>query len=90
VFVATGAFDCGKTTTLERLREHHGVRIHAEAHLGVLARLGERTAGHPPGQPFSPITSPDHFCPMGPARGSGRSARSSSLSSGARGLSTPS
>jgi predicted ATPase len=64
VFVATGAFDCGKTTTLEWLREHHGVRIHAEAHLVVLARLGGQTAGHPPGQPFSPITDRDHLCPM--------------------------
>jgi predicted ATPase len=64
VFVATGAFDCGKTTTLEWLREHHGIRIHAEAHVCVLARLGERTAGHPPGEPFSQISNPDHFCPM--------------------------
>jgi predicted ATPase len=64
VFVATGAFDCGKSTTLEWLREHHGVRIHAEAHLSVLARLGERTAGHPPGQPFSSILDPEHLCPM--------------------------
>jgi predicted ATPase len=64
VFVATGAFDCGKTTTLEWLRQHHGVRIHAEAHLSVLAQLGERTAGHPPGRSFSQITDPDHFCPM--------------------------
>jgi predicted ATPase len=67
VFVATGAYACGKTTTLEWLREHHGVRIHAEAHLLALAGLGQRTAGHPPGQPFSPISQaidPDHFCPM--------------------------
>lgn len=64
VFVATGAFDCGKSTTLAWLREHHGVRIHAEAHLRVLAQLGGRTAGHPPGQPFSPINDPDHLCPM--------------------------
>jgi predicted ATPase len=64
VFVATGAFDCGKTTTLEWLREHHGIRIHAEAHVCVLGRLAERTAGHPPGEPFSQISDPDHFCPM--------------------------
>jgi predicted ATPase len=67
VFVATGSFDCGKTTTLEWLREHHGVRIHAEAHLRALARLGQRTAGHPPGQPFSaisPAIDPEHSCPM--------------------------
>jgi predicted ATPase len=64
VFVATGAFDCGKTTTLEWLRDHHGVRIHPEAHLRALARLGQRTAGHPPGQPFSAISDPEHFCPM--------------------------
>jgi hypothetical protein len=64
VFVATGAFDCGKTTTLEWLREHHGVRIHVEAHVAALARLGARTAGHPPEQPFSPILEPEHLCPM--------------------------
>lgn len=64
VFVATGAFDCGKTTTLEWLREHHGARIHAEAHRSVLARLGERTAGHPPGQAFAQILDPEHLCPM--------------------------
>jgi predicted ATPase len=64
VFVATGAFDCGKTTTLEWLREHHGVRTHAEAHVCVLAQLGGRTAGHPPGQPFAQISDPEHFCPM--------------------------
>jgi predicted ATPase len=64
VFVATGAYACGKTTTLEWLREHHGVRIHTEAHLRALARLGERTDGHSPGAEFSPIDDPDHFCPM--------------------------
>ena len=64
VFVATGAYDCGKTTTLEWLREHHGVRIHGEAHLAALARLGERTAGHPPDGEFRAIDDPGHSCPM--------------------------
>ncbi len=64
VVVVTGAFDCGKTTTLEWLREHHGVRIHSEAHLRALDLLGERKLGHPPGQGFSRIADPDHFCPM--------------------------
>lgn len=64
VFVATGAFDCGKTTTLEWLREHHGVRIHREAHLRALDRLGARTTGHPPGQGFTHIDDPAHLCPM--------------------------
>ncbi|MCA9684591.1 MAG: ATP-binding protein [Myxococcales bacterium] len=64
VIVATGAFDCGKTTTLEWLRDHHGKRIHDEAHLRALARLGDRTAGHPAGQGFFRIDAPDHICPM--------------------------
>lgn len=62
--VVTGAFDCGKTTTLEWLRDHHGLRIHGEAHLRALALLGQRTAGHPPDQGFSRIDDPAHFCPM--------------------------
>jgi predicted ATPase len=64
VIVVTGAFDCGKTTTLEWLRDHHGVRIHGEAHLRALALLGERTAGHPPDRGFARIDDPHHFCPM--------------------------
>lgn len=64
VFIATGAYACGKTTTLEWLREQHGVRIHAEAHQLALARLGERTAGHPPEAEFRPIEDANHFCPM--------------------------
>jgi predicted ATPase len=64
VTVVTGAFDCGKTTTLEWLRDHHGVRIHGEAHLRALVSLGERTAGHPPDRSFSRIDDPTHFCPM--------------------------
>jgi predicted ATPase len=64
VTVVTGAFDCGKTTTLEWLRDHHGVRIHGEAHLRALALLGDRTAGHPPDRGFSRIDDPAHFCPL--------------------------
>ncbi len=64
VTVVTGAFDCGKTTTLEWLREHAGARIHGEAHLRALALLGERTRGHPPDRPFSPISDPAHVCPL--------------------------
>lgn len=64
VFVATGAFDCGKTTTLEWLREHHGVRTHTEAHLLALARLGRRTAGHAPEGEFRVIDDGEHCCPM--------------------------
>lgn len=62
--VVTGAFDCGKTTTLEWLRDHHGLRIHTEAHLRALASLGDRTRGHPPDRGFSRIDDPAHICPM--------------------------
>lgn len=64
VTVVTGAFDCGKTTTLEWLRDRMGVRIHGEAHLRALASLGDRKRGHPPDQPFSRIDDPAHACPM--------------------------
>lgn len=64
VVVVTGAFDCGKTTTLAWLRDHHGLRIHDEAYLHALAGLGERKLGHPPDQGFSRIDDPAHFCPM--------------------------
>lgn len=64
VVVATGAFDCGKTTTLEWLREHHGLRIHVEAHRLALQRIAARSGGHPPDRGFTPIDDPAHFCPM--------------------------
>jgi hypothetical protein len=64
VSIATGAFDCGKTTTLEWLRAHHGLRIHAEAHLQALAALGPRCEGHPPNASFTRIEDPAHLCPM--------------------------
>ncbi|MFV8749373.1 ATP-binding protein [Nannocystaceae bacterium ST9] len=64
VVVVTGAFDCGKTTTLEWLRDRHGLRIHAEAYLSALASLGDRKLGHPADRGFSPIDDPEHFCPM--------------------------
>ncbi|MCC6558339.1 MAG: ATP-binding protein [Polyangiaceae bacterium] len=64
VVVVTGAFDCGKTTTLEWLRDRHGLRIHGEAHLRALSLLGDRTRGHPPDRGFSRIDDPAHFCPM--------------------------
>jgi predicted ATPase len=64
VVVVTGAFDCGKTTTLEWLRDHHGLRIHAEAYSTTLARLGDRKLGHAPEQGFTRIADPEHFCPM--------------------------
>ncbi|PRQ08267.1 AAA family ATPase [Enhygromyxa salina] len=64
VYIATGAFDCGKTTTLEWLQTHRTITIHAEAHLRALASLGTRSAGHPPNTAFTPIEDPDHLCPM--------------------------
>ena len=64
VFVFTGAYDCGKSTTLAWLREHHGRRIHTEAHRLVLRAIAGRSHGHPPDRGFTPVTDPDHFCPM--------------------------
>lgn len=64
LIIATGAFDCGKTTTLEWLREHHGLRIHTEAHRMVLRRIAGRSGGHPPERGFTRIEDPAHFCPM--------------------------
>ncbi|KIG18590.1 hypothetical protein DB30_00275 [Enhygromyxa salina] len=64
VYIATGAYDCGKTTTLEWLRTNHRISIHAEAHLRALASLGSRTAGHPPNAGFTAIEDPAHLCPM--------------------------
>jgi predicted ATPase len=64
LYVVTGAYSCGKTTTMKYLAATHGYGIHSEAHQSVLDELGERTRGHPPGQPFQPVNEPDHFCPM--------------------------
>ena len=64
VFVATGAWDTGKTTTLRALSEVSGIRVHDEAHNRVLRRLGVRTHGHAPDEPLSYIDSPEHLCPV--------------------------
>src|SRR5262249_4990869 len=64
LFAAVGAFGCGKTTTLRYLAERYGYRLHQEAHNDVLAMLGDRMAGHPPDQGYTPIDDPWHFCPM--------------------------
>lgn len=64
LFAAAGAFGCGKTTTLAYLAEHHGHRVHEEAHNQVLRVLGTRMDGHPPDQGYRPIDDPDHFCPV--------------------------
>ena len=64
LFAAVGAYSCGKTTTLRYLAEHYAYRVHEEAHNDVLAVLGDRMAGHPPDQGFTPIGDPAHFCPM--------------------------
>ena len=64
VFVATGAFSVGKSTTLRWLQEHRGAAVHAEAHPQVVASLGERSKGHPPDRPFRRIEDPAHFCPL--------------------------
>ncbi|WP_437335604.1 ATP/GTP-binding protein [Sorangium sp. So ce394] len=64
LFVATGAYSCGKTTTLRHLATTRGYRVHGEAHRRVLDELGARTHGHPPDAPFRPIDAPDHVCPL--------------------------
>ncbi|WP_438017844.1 ATP-binding protein [Sorangium sp. So ce315] len=64
LFVATGAYSCGKTTTLRHLASTRGHRVHGEAHRRVLDELGARTHGHPPDAPFRPIDAPEHVCPL--------------------------
>ena len=64
VYVFTGAFDCGKTTTMRHLVDHFDYRMHDEAHTSVLGALGNQTLGHPPNQPFRPIEDDSHVCPM--------------------------
>ncbi|XYH98807.1 ATP-binding protein [Sorangium sp. So ce1128] len=64
LFVATGAYACGKTTTLRHLASTRGHRVHGEAHRRVLDELGARTHGHPPDEPFRRIDAPEHVCPM--------------------------
>lgn len=64
LYVVTGAYSCGKTTTMKYLAATHGFGIHNEAHQSVLDDFGERILGHPPDEPFQPINDPDHFCPM--------------------------
>src|SRR6185369_14105762 len=64
LYVVTGAYSCGKTTTMKYLAATHGFGIHSEAHQRVLDDFGDRTRGHPPDEPFQPVNDPDHFCPM--------------------------
>lgn len=64
VIVATGAFDCGKSTTLAYLRDHHGHRVHEEAHVQVLAAIRSRTVGHAPDAELRYIDDPSHLCPV--------------------------
>jgi predicted ATPase len=64
LFIFTGAYDCGKTTTMRYLADHFGYRIHPEAHGLILKQWGNRMNGHPDNQPYAPVRDPDHFCPM--------------------------
>ncbi len=64
LFVATGAFDTGKTATLDHLSERYGIRVYDEVYLEVLRELGERTLGHPADRPFERLESAAHFCPL--------------------------
>jgi len=64
VFVATGAYRAGKSTTLGHLAEAHGLLVADEAHTRILDDLGERRMGHDRHAPFASITDDAHFCPM--------------------------
>jgi predicted ATPase len=64
IYIVTGAFSCGKTTTLQCLQKLFDYTIFREAHLLVLDELGVRADGHPIDHPITPITNSEHFCPM--------------------------
>jgi len=63
-YIFSGAFDSGKTTTLQYLKENYGYNFHHEAHNSVLNELGERTFGHNPIKYFETIEKKNHLCPM--------------------------
>lgn len=64
VYIATGAYSVGKTTTLNWLEQVHGLRVHPEAHGQAVSALGSRSYGHPPDQAFHRLEDPNHMCPM--------------------------
>lgn len=64
LYVVTGAFSCGKTTTLRHLAATRGYTVYREAPLLVFEDLGPRIKGHPPGHSFQAIREPTHLCPM--------------------------
>lgn len=61
--IITGAFDCGKTTVINRLREL-GFKTHVEAPKLVMQKIGDRTKGHDMNRPLEPVLAKDHFCPV--------------------------
>ncbi len=64
LYVATGAYDCGKTTTLEFLRDSYGYIINKEAARSVLEELGGKKLGHQFDKTLQKILSEDHICPV--------------------------
>ncbi len=63
-YILSGAFDCGKTTTLQYLKDNYNYTFHHEAHNSVLKELGSCTFGHNPAKPFQVINKKNHLCPM--------------------------
>jgi Predicted ATPase len=61
--IITGAFDCGKTTVINRLREL-GFKTHVESPKLVMNKIGDRTKGHDMNRPLEPVLAKDHFCPV--------------------------
>lgn len=64
LYVATGAYDSGKTSTLEFLNTYYNFNVHQEAPKLVLDALKEKKLGHQLEVPFERIYSSDHFCPL--------------------------
>lgn len=64
LYVATGAYDCGKTATLEHLKDFYGYKISMEAPATVIEELGSKALGHSADRPITKICSESHLCPV--------------------------
>ncbi len=63
LYVVTGAYDCGKTATLEFLRDFYGYNIQKEAASSVLDELGSKKLGHNLNETLKKIHKKGHVCP---------------------------